>query len=416
MKKMKVKTLHPFKILVFGFLLISFFMWGLFTVRNKVFPYKILAKIHIKKQTMQRRAIESKSTRSLEKLRSLPYIGGTFDSKSQAEGVIINNHNMNASDYNLYSSSNKNTANLINMNGEVVHQWSYPSEAWQHVELLPNGDLIVIIKDVRILKIDKNSHLLWSYEGGFHHDVWVAENGDIYAMKRSAILDPKVHPKVKTLVDYIIILSKNGEKKEEFSLLKIFQESSYKFLLPRIRDLEFLPTDKLDILHPNHVEVFDGALANISSIYKKGNILISMRNINTIAILDSNKRNIIWVWGPTNLVFQHHPILLKNGNILLFNNGHDKSELLELDPFSFRVMWRYSPEEDFFSLTRGSNQRLPNGNTLITESDKGYVFEVTPDKRIVWKFANPEINNKSERFAIWRMKRFQPNELFFLSN
>ena len=34
-------------------------------------------------------------------------------------------------------------------------------------------------------------------------------------------------------------------------------------------------------------------------------------------------------------------------------------------------------------------QRLPNGNTLITESDGGRALEVTPDRRIVWEFFNP---------------------------
>jgi hypothetical protein len=32
---------------------------------------------------------------------------------------------------------------------------------------------------------------------------------------------------------------------------------------------------------------------------------------------------------------------------------------------------------------------LPNGNTLITESDGGRLFEVTADGQIVWEFVNP---------------------------
>ena len=67
------------------------------------------------------------------------------------------------------------------------------------------------------------------------------------------------------------------------------------------------------------------------------------------------------------------------------------------------------PKDDFFSKSRGSVQRLPNGNTLITESDKGYVFEVTPKKEIVWRFANPDIED-GIRQAIWRMTRFVPND------
>ena len=34
-------------------------------------------------------------------------------------------------------------------------------------------------------------------------------------------------------------------------------------------------------------------------------------------------------------------------------------------------------------------QRLPNGNTLITEGSDGRVFEVTPEHEIVWEFISP---------------------------
>ena len=34
-------------------------------------------------------------------------------------------------------------------------------------------------------------------------------------------------------------------------------------------------------------------------------------------------------------------------------------------------------------------QRLPNGNTLICSGINGTVFEVTPEKEMVWKYVNP---------------------------
>jgi len=34
-------------------------------------------------------------------------------------------------------------------------------------------------------------------------------------------------------------------------------------------------------------------------------------------------------------------------------------------------------------------QRLENGNTLITQGINGRIFEVTPDKKIVWEYWNP---------------------------
>ncbi len=46
-------------------------------------------------------------------------------------------------------------------------------------------------------------------------------------------------------------------------------------------------------------------------------------------------------------------------------------------------------DSPFYSPSCGTAERLPNGNTLITESDGGRAFEVTPDQEIVWEFYNP---------------------------
>lgn len=34
-------------------------------------------------------------------------------------------------------------------------------------------------------------------------------------------------------------------------------------------------------------------------------------------------------------------------------------------------------------------QRLPNGNTLITEGMNGRIFQVTPEKMVAWKYVSP---------------------------
>jgi len=36
-----------------------------------------------------------------------------------------------------------------------------------------------------------------------------------------------------------------------------------------------------------------------------------------------------------------------------------------------------------------SAQRLPNGNTLITEGSDGRIFEVTPQHALVWEYISP---------------------------
>lgn len=99
------------------------------------------------------------------------------------------------------------------------------------------------------------------------------------------------------------------------------------------------------------------------------------------------------------------------GNILVFNNGQGRpggqySSVDELVPpvdgsgFYYRdpgsayepeeAIWRYTATNpsDFFAGYLSSAQRLPNGNTLICDGDHGVFFEVTAEKKIVWRYQN----------------------------
>jgi hypothetical protein len=61
------------------------------------------------------------------------------------------------------------------------------------------------------------------------------------------------------------------------------------------------------------------------------------------------------------------------------------------DPRTLSVTWSYAGSEDrpFYSKLRSSTERLPNGNTLITESNGGRLFEVTRSGDMVWEYMNP---------------------------
>ena len=123
--------------------------------------------------------------------------------------------------------------------------------------------------------------------------------------------------------------------------------------------------------------------------------MLSMRELNAIGTLDLETERFSWAMqGPW--LGQHDPDLLPSGDILLFDNfGHYGSggvtRLLEFDPSDLQIVWSYdgSEEQPFWSNVRGDQQRLPNGNTVITESEGGRIFEINRDGEIVWEFVNP---------------------------
>jgi hypothetical protein len=123
--------------------------------------------------------------------------------------------------------------------------------------------------------------------------------------------------------------------------------------------------------------------------------LVSFRELHKIMIIGKRDRKILWE-SPDGMFFgQHDPSLLENGNLLVFNNGEESSEIIEMNPKTGKVVWSYSAGESgvdkmqFFSVNQGAAQRLKNGNTFIAESTRGHLFEITPEGSVVWDMISP---------------------------
>ena len=75
--------------------------------------------------------------------------------------------------------------------------------------------------------------------------------------------------------------------------------------------------------------------------------------------------------------------------------------MIEIEPGSGAVVWSYrgDPPEDFYSKTCGAARRLPDGNTMIVDTEAGRAFEVTPEGEIVWDFINPHRAGKDNELT-----------------
>ncbi|MFO0915112.1 MAG: aryl-sulfate sulfotransferase [Pirellulales bacterium] len=110
------------------------------------------------------------------------------------------------------------------------------------------------------------------------------------------------------------------------------------------------------------------------------------------------------------------------GHLLVFNNGggREPEPYSSVDEFAPPIdnagnylvrsqapfgpdqpLWSYSApnKPDFHSWFISGAQRLPNGNTLINAGAVGVMFEVTPEREIVWKFVNPIAGQESQPMA-----------------
>jgi hypothetical protein len=343
---------------------------------------------------------------------------------------------------------------LVNMRGEVIHRWAIPfSKVWSsppHIrgpvkdELVsffychpyPNGDLLVVFHGLEqrangygLAKLDKDSNVIWKVPRNIHHDVDVGEDGTIYAIAHEVV--QKMPPGLEgvptpALVDELIMLSPDGELlRKPIPILEAFRDSPYAPLLGalgagnerelptevnRRRFFDGVPDNIHEPLHMNCVRVLPRRLAKKFPRFQEGHVLFSLRSLDTVAMLDPEKKVVVWAaQGPWRA--QHDPHFLDNGHLLIFDNvGSARgSRVLEYDPNTQAFPWSYPQANNYPILTRerGMSQRLPNGNTLIVSSEQGKILEVTPSRETVWSLFTHRFVNSARRYS--------PEYLTFLS-
>ena len=350
------------------------------------------------------------------------------------------------SGYTLYTSGNMQGAVLMDMEGNAIHSWQLPFyEVWpdpQHLSerpdsefivwrkaiLWPNGDIVALYAaegitpwGMGVVKLDKDSNLIWRYSGKAHHDIDIGADGHIYLLTHEMRTRaypglPRIEPPY--LDDRIVILNHAGEEIADIGILDAFMGSAYATFL---RGIPRSPIG--DYLHTNAIEVVTPEIARTHLYAKPGDILISMRQPGVIALIDSVVAQVTWARRGT-WIGQHDPDFLPNGNMLIFDNrgrmaAGGISRVQEFDPLTSNVVWEYhgTPEDPFWSGVRSAQQRLPNGNTLITESDRGRLLEVSPAGEVVWEYVNPDRGGPDNAYSpvlMWG-QRYMPEELSFLS-
>jgi len=302
---------------------------------------------------------------SLSKLTTLPYLQG-YHAPKEKKGVTIYDKARAYEGLNLFCSGHAPKVYLMTMDGKILHEWGIQfEEVWpnplpffaseEHKEfirkayLYSNGDLLAIFAYIGLIKLDKDSNLLWSHLGQNHHDIDIAKNGYIFTLgaEDHTLLEMRQkYPQIRLdgLIrdDYISVLTPTGDEIRRISVFHAFYDSDYASYLD-------FTEKKGDIFHTNTIDIIPESAAQRYPMFEAGDMLISLRNINTIAVIDSEKGTVKWalsgMWR-----HQHQSVLLDNGNILLLDNQggnrhfffkFDRSRVIEINPFTQEIVWQY---------------------------------------------------------------------------
>jgi hypothetical protein len=378
----------------------------------------------------------------LEQLRAVPYVGLSDEEVQQEDtGVEVYDPQRACPGYNLYCVRSQGAAYLMDMSGRHVHKWTYRPRPMSgsrhavmndHVIMLENGDAVILKNKEGIARVGWNSELLWDKDMHAHHDVARAPDGSFYVL----IQELKEHRGLDVWFDVIVHLSADWEELDRWVTHERLDDikaalDSGPFLDTALdealakhpegaggvekRKHKIARRYRYDYFHANTITVLpETPLAGTDDRFRPGNLLVCFRNVDQIAVLDQASYDILWSWGADQLEGPHHPTMLQNGNILVFNNGVKRtySSVVELNPLNGEIVWEYQAKvpRSFYTFSRGSSQRLPNGNTFICVSDKARAFEVTNAGEVVWKWQNPVmVGNHSETF--YRMIRLPGDQI-----
>ncbi len=295
---------------------------------------------------------------------------------------------------------------LVDLDGKILHEWRCnPRDIWPRSPhndrrtgsfddktktfvhgalLLGGGEVISNLEYFGLIRLNSRSEVIWKLPYRTHHSVYQDDEGSFWVCGQKWYETPHkefVDLRPPFIEDTILRVSPDGTIEREISVLETIYQSGYEGLLR-------LHTG--DVLHLNDVEVLSQRNAKAFDLFRAGDIMVSMRDINTICVIDGETERIKWSLTYP-FIGQHDPDFTEDGYITVFDNSLDifgGSRILRIEPSTreVEVLYGHKENQHFFTSDCGKHQHLPNGNMLITEACAGRVFEVTANGDVVWSW------------------------------
>jgi hypothetical protein len=351
----------------------------------------------------------------IEQLSAIGYVAGT-EQADASPGVTHHDPHRVAAGLNFFTSGHAPGALLMDMDGEVVHEWraefakifpDHPNRDramephrnfWRDAVLLPNGDILAIWELFGLFKLDRDSRVLWAVAEPVHHDLEVTEAGEVVHLQARRRMIPGIAEK-RAIEDYIVVRDAGGRELRRLAMSDALRNADWlglrKAFWVRADERGYGLTQKglYDPFHTNSLWLLTAAeAARLGDSFRAGDALVSMAMLDTIAILDMEKGVARW-WQQGPFGMQHQPRPTPEGEVILFNNylSAERSSVLTLNPRTRQVTREYTGPEaaPLHSRRSGRVQVLPNGNVLVIETDGGRALEVTKEGEVVWEFRSP---------------------------
>ena len=290
---------------------------------------------------------------------------------------------------------------LIDMAGKTIKQWNTDHLPTADCKLLANGNLLFAGKVERgplddfegaggvVQELDPDGNVVWEHRDPYlHHRCCRLANGNTLVLKWVEVpaeVATKVAGGFQVDQDDKTMWSDAIEEVTPAGQV-VWLWNAHEHLDPK-EDSICLLCSRREWTHATCVEAFGD-----------DKILVNFMRTCQIAIVDKTTGQIEWKWGKTKVNHQNYATMLRDGRLLVFDNGrHIAGEVfgysrpVYVDREKGEIVGGY--EEDppffFFSSFLGNAQKLPNGCTLMTEGTRGHLLEVSFRNSMVWEYYSP---------------------------
>jgi hypothetical protein len=359
-------------------------------------------------------------------MKALEAIGYVDGSEAVSAPVSITVHTPQATPgYNLWCSGHTSEAYLTRLDGSVVASWqvgwkqAFPDSKlrqgepgtnhFRRVKPLGAGGVLAIFEGRGVVALDRDSRLVWALDNRAHHDAVVRPDGTVLLLTRKAEMVPELDPIKPVLLDDIVTIGPTGEERGRLSLLDALMQSDHRRLLDgRVHHG--------DVFHTNSIAELDGRAAAVDPAFAKGNLLLSLRNLDALVVVDPRVERVVWS-ARGDFRKQHDAQVVGPDRLTLFDNEGpaegSRALTLRLPDLVPLASWGGVPGQPLDSSTLGTMQTLSNGHRLITESDGGRAVEVAEDGRVVWEMFNPHRAGEQGQWiaALFEVRRLTEAEV-----
>jgi hypothetical protein len=408
------------------------YLYGGFSFRHSLFPVPLLRNI---KSDLKELLFPSDKILSTEEVYASPSVA-TLQSDRQAPGLLLI--------VGTIGGGRDTYVRVIDRDGTIIHEWnprwdnvwgtnegSFPIDRrplegmYLHgLAVLPDGSFVANFEHLSTFRMSLSGNVEWKLDNLGHHSVFYSEQGYLWVTAERYIAEGDTgHQNHKAPLRSWTIekISLDGKVLKKIEMIDILRKNDLYGLL-FLSSLHNSQTAVVgDTLHLNDVDEFPVGME--SNMFEPGDVMVSLRNINTLFVFDPESLNIKFL-SVGRFLRQHDPDFLPGDRISVLDNRNlspsrapesPSSRIVEIDATDGTavIALQGDGENGFFTSIMGVHERLTNGNILVVSSDEGRVIEFAPDGTVVWRYDNRLSNGKNGRIYMATLLPEHMNRKFF---